>query len=67
MTDTLKYLRRRAEAIGVKILAVRDDVGWGYWLTDADTGDGVWEDENFSTSHSELEGKIEQLERERAQ
>ena len=62
---TLKQLRARAKAIGIRIEADRDDCGWGYWLIDQRTGEGPWADENFSTSHDELEGKLRDLERER--
>lgn len=63
---SLKDLRARAKAIGIRIEADRDDVGWGYWLVDAKTGETPWADDNFSTSHSELAGKLDDLERERA-
>lgn len=63
---SLKDLRVRAKAIGIKIEADRDDVGWGYWVIDAATGEGPWEDDNFSTCHDELAGDITRLELERA-
>ena len=54
---SLKELRKRAKKLNLTIKAVRDDVGWGYWL------DGTgWEDNNFSTSHDEIEGKLELIE-----
>lgn len=62
----LKDLRARAKAIGIRIEADRDDTGWGYWLVDTQTNKGPWADDNFSTSHSELDGKLTDLERERA-
>ena len=55
----------RAHQVGAMIEAVRDDMGWGYWLLDKETRDGVWPDDNFSTSLSELEHKISKLEEER--
>jgi hypothetical protein len=58
-------LSMRAHMVGAMIEAVRDASGWGYWLLDKETGDGVWEDDNFSTSLSELEHKISKLEEER--
>ena len=63
---TLKVLRARAKAIGIRIEADRDDMGWGYWLVDANTGETPWDDDNFSTSHDELDYKLTSLERERA-
>jgi hypothetical protein len=63
---SLKQLRARAKAIGIRIEADRDDCGWGYWLIDAKTGETPWVDDNFSTSHDELGGKLTILERERA-
>mgnify|MGYP003108826702 CR=1 FL=1 len=50
---TLKGLRKLASDLGLTIEAVRDDFGWGYWLV----GTG-WEDDNFCTSHDELEYKL---------
>lgn len=58
---SLKDLRARAKPLGVTIEADRDDCGWGYWLL----GTG-WPDENFCTSHDEIETKLGQLEREQA-
>ena len=63
---TLKDLRARAKTIGIRIEADRDDRGGGYWLIDANTNEGAWADENFSTSHDEVDGKLTDLERERA-
>jgi hypothetical protein len=62
---SLKQLRARAKTIGIRIEADRDDCGWGYWLIDAATGETPWPDDNFSTSHNELAGKLDTLERER--
>ena len=54
---SLKELRKKAKKLNLTIDAVRDDVGWGYWL------DGTgWEDNNFSTSHDEIESKLELIE-----
>ena len=54
---SLKELRKKAKKLNLTIDAVRDDVCWGYWL------DGTgWEDNNFSTSHDEIEGKLELIE-----
>lgn len=58
-------LSMRAHMVGAVIEAVRDDSGWGYWLLDKESREGVWADENFSTSLSELEYKISKLEEER--
>lgn len=66
VSKRLASLRARAAAIGVRIEADRDDYGWGYWLIDNHTGEGPWADENFSTSHDELDGKISDLEREKS-
>ncbi len=63
---TLKALRARAKAINIRIAADRDDCGWGYWLIDSQTGETPWADDNFSTSHDELAGKLDELKRERA-
>ena len=49
----------------MKIQAESDDFGWGYWLLDAKTNDGVWEDENFCTSHEEIQYKLHRIEAER--
>ena len=57
---SLKELRKRAKKLNLTIEAVRDDVGWGYWL------DGTgWEVNNFCTSHDEITGKLELIEFER--
>ena len=53
----LKELRKRAKKLNVTIEAVQDDVGWGYWLD----GTGC-EDNNFCTSHDEIEYKLELIE-----
>jgi hypothetical protein len=58
---TLKNLREWADLLGVKIIAVRDDTGWGYWLEN--TG---WEDGNFCTSHDEIYACLRRFERELA-
>ena len=49
----LKQLRKFAKELGLTIDAVRDDVGWGYWLV----GTG-WEDNNFCADHEEIEWKL---------
>lgn len=64
-SSRLQELRKRAAKIGISIEAEKDDEGWGYWLVDVETNDTPWDDENFSTSHDELEDKIGKLERER--
>lgn len=57
---TLKELRKQAKALGVKIEAERDDIGWGYWLLkDDDSGEGIWEDENFCVSLEEIYYKLQ--------
>jgi hypothetical protein len=58
-------LSMRAHMVGSVVIAERDASGWGFWLLDKETRDGVWEDDNFSTSLSELENKISKLEEER--
>jgi hypothetical protein len=63
---TLASLRKRAKVLGVLIEADRDDTGWGYWLLNPVTRNGVWADDNFCTSHDEISGKLDDLERERA-
>jgi hypothetical protein len=63
---TLKSLRKRAKLLDVIIEADRDDTGWGYWLLNPVTRDGVWADDNFCTSYDEISGKLDDLERERA-
>jgi hypothetical protein len=63
---TLKALRKRAKLLGVIIEADRDDTGWGYWLLRVGTREGVWADDNFCTSHDEISGKLDDVERERA-
>ena len=56
---SLKDLRKKAKKLNITIDAVSDDVGWGYWL------DGTgWEDDNFCTSHDEIEGKLQFIESE---
>jgi len=52
----LADLRKQAESFGVEIIAVRDDYGWGYWLEN--TG---WDDDNFCSSHSEIQSKLNKL------
>jgi hypothetical protein len=52
----LADLRKQAASIGVNIVAVRDDHGWGYWLEN--TG---WDDDNFCSSHGEIEQKLKQI------
>ena len=52
---TLKELRKKAKALGVKIEADRDDTGWGYWLMKDDgSGQGVFDDNNFCASLEEV-------------
>jgi len=64
---TLKDLRARAKTIGIRIECDRGDIGgWGYWLIDANTNEGACPGDSFSTSHDEVEGKLTDLERERA-
>lgn len=60
MKKTLQELRRLARDLNVKIIAVRDDVGWGYWLE----GTG-WEDENFCTSREEIFASLKKLQQEK--
>jgi hypothetical protein len=63
---TLKSLRKRAKLLGVIIEADRDDTGWGYWLLNPVTREGVWPDDNFCTSHDEISSKLDDVQRERA-
>tara|TARA_R100000234_G_scaffold98676_1_gene67241 strand:+ start:994 stop:1185 length:192 start_codon:yes stop_codon:yes gene_type:complete len=50
---TLKELRRFASTMGLTITAIRDDVGWGYWI------DGTgWDDGTFCTTHDEIENTL---------
>ena len=37
----------------------------GYWMLDPNTGEGPWDDENFSTSIEEVMGKLMAVETER--
>lgn len=62
---SLKKLRKRAAKIGVLIEADRDDTGWGYWLIDEKTQQPVWDDDNFCSTHDEIEYKLTSLENER--
>jgi len=59
MANRLNQLRRKAETLGVKIEAERDDYGWGYWLVNAKTGGGVIAGDDFCESHEEIEYKLE--------
>jgi hypothetical protein len=61
---SLAFLRKRAKLLGVVIEADRDDAGWGYWLLDPNTCEGVWADDNFSTSRNEVDGKLNEIARE---
>lgn len=54
----LKELREIAKGLGLKIEAEKDDFGWGYWLIHSETREGIWEDDNFCTSLSEVEYKL---------
>jgi hypothetical protein len=68
---TLKELRARAEAIGIRIEAERYSVPiegslWGYWLVDEATGKGPWEDENYCADRDEVADKLAALEIERS-
>lgn len=62
---TFEQLTKIAQRMGVTL--EEDHVGYaqGYWLLDSATGDGVWEDENFSTSLYEVEDKLQSLADER--
>ncbi len=67
---TLKQLRGRAKTYGIRIETERFDVPidgsfWGYWLVDEKTGEGPWEDENYCSSHKEIEAKLRTLATER--
>ena len=70
---TLEELQKIAGRMGVTIEedhlpAEYGDEGWrqeGYWLTVDETGEGVWDDENFSTSLFEVETKLRSLANER--
>lgn len=57
---TLAGLRKRAAVLGVTIETGRDSVGRYYVLE----GTG-WADENFCTTHEEVEDKLERLAAER--
>lgn len=66
MRDTyFDSLSMRARVVGAVLVAERDASGWGFWLLDKETRDGVWDDDNFSTSLYELDQKISKLEEER--
>lgn len=56
---TLTELRKIAAPLGVKIEADRDDTGWCYWLLKADeSGEGVFEDDNFCADRDEVYYKL---------
>ena len=52
----LADLRKKADGMGINIVAVRDDSGWGYWLEN--TG---WDDETFCTSLDEVKAKLNKI------
>ena len=54
----LNELRKLAKKRGLEIEAQKDDFGWGYWLIHPDTREGAWQDDNFCTSLSEVEYKL---------
>lgn len=54
---TLNEVRKLAERRKVKIAAVRDDEGWGYWLTDMQ-GNDLFADDNFFTSVKDIKDAI---------
>lgn len=64
---TFTALLARARSLGLTV--VEDHVGdqLGYWLEDPVTGEGPWEDDNFSTSLEELAGKLDTLAAARSQ
>lgn len=63
---TLTELRKYAMPLGVKIEAYKDCFGWGYWLVDRQTGDGLWGDDNFCASLEEVEHELYTYEKELA-
>lgn len=58
---SLIKLRKRAAKLGVSIATQRDDRGWGYWLVDPITLNGIWEDDNFFTNHGSLALALDSL------
>lgn len=65
--EALTLTDLRAEASDLGVLIDEDHVGdeQGYWLLDPVTGEGVWDDENFSTSLEEVASKIASIRMER--
>jgi len=61
---TLEQLRKHANDLGLNIETdhifkhTGNVESEGYWLHDQETGQGPWEDENFSTSLQEVAGKL---------
>lgn len=71
VSKRLESLRKSAAMVGVRIEADRYDVAingscWGYWLIDAKTNEGVWQDENYSATLDELTEKVKAIRDERA-
>lgn len=58
---TLEELQKIASRMGVRIDDDSFDGSPGFWLVNAETGDGVWHAGNFSSSLQEVEGKLQAL------
>lgn len=56
----LADLRKIAERRNVKIATVRDEQGWGYWLTDMQ-GNDLWKDGNYFTTAREAGAEVRKL------
>ena len=61
-TFTLTELTKWANLLGAHIDEDHIDDQEGYWILDEETGEGVWEDDNFCTSLEEVTYKLYQLE-----
>lgn len=58
-----KKLQQRAQTLGINTINDRQSNPMGYWLVNKD-GSGVWEDECFASSLSELSDMIDAYEQE---
>lgn len=60
-----KKIQARARALGIDTVQDSHGSPRGYWITKAD-GSALWDDENWASSLSELEGMVEGYARETA-
>lgn len=63
--EQLEGLQERVVPLGAVIEV--DDLGadLGFWLLNIDTLEGVWDDDNYSTTIDELECKVELYEQQK--